>query len=132
MKSQTILVVLLAIALLSTIGTVGQAVTFTWTGDTDLDWDTGTNWSGGGAPTQADMGATNTVQFTGTTMPTSNVKDLGYNTGYAWTSKLELNSGGTLSMGVQSRNNGLCYNGASIQTMLTIGDGIGSVASVTL
>ncbi len=134
MKFQAILVVLLSVGMLPTIGTVGQAATFAWTGGTDLDWDNPLNWTGGSVPLQSDMGAVsssstwNTVQFSGNTMPTVNVKDLGYsvpgNDGYYYTAKLELNSGGTVSMGLQSRDNGLCNNNGA-NTMLIIGDGAG-------
>ncbi len=129
MKPQTTLVVLLVIGLLLTIGTVGHAATFTWTGGTDLDWDNSANWVGGSVPLQSDMGSGsggpwNTVVFSGSTTPTGNVKDLGYNNIYQYTTKLQLDSGGLLSMGIQSRSNGLCSEQYP-KTMLIIGDGIG-------
>lgn len=137
MKSKLMLCVLLAIGLMSTFGTFCQAATFTWIGGANVDWDNPANWTGGIVPAQSDMGATsgtvwNTVQFIGSTMPAVNVKDLGYNNGYYFTSKLELNSGGAISMGLQSRDNGLCKNGGG-SIMLVIGDGIsGGTEDVSL
>ncbi|MDZ7620172.1 MAG: hypothetical protein U1E05_24490, partial [Patescibacteria group bacterium] len=137
MKPKTTFVVLMAVVMLSAITTIGQAAMFTWTGGTDLDWDNAANWLGGSVPLQSNMGAGsggpwNTIIFSGSTMPTSNVKDLGYNGYYNYTSQLQLNSGGLLSMGLQSHDNGLSTE-QSPKTMLIIGDGIaGGTENVTL
>ncbi|MEP4077155.1 beta strand repeat-containing protein [Haloferula sp.] len=135
---------MLTIAAILPMAASGQT-TYTWTGAAlDGDWDTTGNWDANLVP--ADDGAADGLTLPAgdqvifnATMPTLNVPgyggeyDGGSNGGTVSTPSLVLNSGGSLTMAIQSGNRGLWTNlGSFDRDVLTVGDGVGAAGEVTL
>ena len=119
------------------LATTTFAVDYTWTGAVDGSWTNAANWDGNGVPVDNQAGTgnaegltmiyTDTVNFSGTTMPTSNAPDIGGNfNGNRDTPTMLFNSGGSISFAVVGSGDGFWTNtGNQTRNILTVGDGIG-------
>jgi len=128
MKTKALLITLALAATTS----FSQAIVFTWTGAADGDWTNTANWDANGVPVDNDgdtglsLVQTDSIVFGATTLPTTNIPDIGGRDGANRdTPTILFNSGGTITLaaGVGSTS-GIVTNGSS-RTVFTIGDGFG-------
>jgi hypothetical protein len=102
-----------------------DAVTYTWTSNSDTDWTNGANWAGGTAPTSlsgdtAFAATSDSIVFSGTVLPTTNIPS--YLSGFQDTIPMTFNSGGSFSLDFSTNFNSSMWANAS-RTQLTVGDG---------
>ena len=126
-----------------------QRTVYAWTGASDGNWSNTANWVGSSIPVDEytgdadptkDQGLSGdyTIQFSGTTMPSSNVPNIGGFTagGSQNTPFFDLRSGGTLSVEFKSYyQDAFWVKGVTgvTNTVLTLGDGVtGGTEDVTL
>ena len=129
------MVVLSAAALVAATGAAGAATVYTWTGLTNGDWTNAGNWDASGVPVDgnADAGLTfaatdDRIVFSATTLPTSNIPDLGgRNVTAGHTPVIDLRSGGTLAInsGMGGLTGNVTNTSGITRTLLFVGDGIG-------
>ncbi|MEP2774490.1 MAG: PEP-CTERM sorting domain-containing protein [Luteolibacter sp.] len=110
---------------------VSSAASFIWNGNAnDGDWANTANWAGGTAPASLTSSPANTIEFSGTNMPTLNLAT--FNGTLNPGAILVFNSGGTFGLDMASSfQSG--YISTAGGTVITVGNGIsGGTENVTL
>ncbi|QDU56954.1 PEP-CTERM sorting domain-containing protein [Aeoliella mucimassa] len=114
-----------------------HAIDYTWTGTAgDGNWDNASNWDGNGIPVDDNAGDAglslagldDRIIFSGSTMPSTNVPQIGGRNATGTNSPiLQLNSGGSLSLtsGVGGIGGFITNQTAATRTLIIVGDGVG-------
>lgn len=129
-RTKTGLIALVAIAMSG----ISYGELYTWNGSVDADWANAGNWDGALVSTSlATAGTTwnanelDTITFNGSIMPSSNIPTFA---GWEGCDNMIFNDGGTFTVDLSTTGDAGVVG--KPRTFLTVGDGVGSAASVTV